>query len=108
MTREKDDLFVNKQTLDLSKVGKLVIKMGLFGSSSSDTSGDYSASKLRTPSYSSELDLSSDGGSSSLGATSSLDLAGGDLQAGLQIEQQKATLMSQVLSFSYSLGFFQS
>ena len=72
--------------------------MGLFGSSG-DTGGSSSndfASKLRTPSYSE--DLSSDPAASSFGggATSSLDLAGGDLQKGLQIEQQKAELMSQV------------
>merc|ERR1711881_819378 len=78
------------------------IDMGLFGSSSGDTSsggglnfgsgGDY-GSKLRTPSYSSgEFDLDSAGG----GATSSLDLAGGDFQKGLQLEQQKANLMTQI------------
>ena len=72
--------------------------MGLFGSSG-DTGGSSSseyASKLRTPSYSE--DLSSDPAASSFGggATSTLDLAGGDLQKGLQIEQQKAELMSQV------------
>ena len=70
--------------------------MGLFGSSGDTglnlggSSGDY-GSKLRSPSM--ELDLSSD---PAAGATSSLDLAGGDFEKGLQIEQQKATLTSQV------------
>ncbi len=69
--------------------------MGLFGSSG-DSSSDY-GSKLRTPSYSGELDLSSDPAGSSFGDSSStLDLVGGDLQQGLQLEQQKATLMNQV------------
>ena len=72
--------------------------MVLFGGSSGDTGGNY-GSKLRTPSYSSELDLSSDPAASfgaSGGSLDSLELAGGDLQKGLQIEQQKATLMTQV------------
>ena len=72
--------------------------MGLFGSSGDTgsgglnlgSSGDY-GSKLRSPSM--ELDLSSD---PAAGATSSLDIAGGDFEKGLQIEQQKATLTSQV------------
>ena len=75
--------------------------MGLFGSSSGDTSsstlnlgtgGDY-GSKLRSPS--SEVDLSFDPAAST-GASSTMDLVGGDFEKGLQIEQQKATLMSQV------------
>ena len=68
--------------------------MGLFGSSGVDSSGssgeDY-ASKNRTPSYSTESDFGAGGG-----ALNSLDLAGGDFEKGLQIEQQKATLMTQV------------
>merc|ERR1712150_443117 len=54
------------------------------------SSGDY-GSKLRSPSM--DLDLSSD---PAAGATSSMDLAGGDFEKGLQIEQQKATLTSQI------------
>ena len=72
--------------------------MGLFGSSgdTGGTGGGDFGSKLRTPSYSE--DLTSDPAASSFGGggSSSLDLAGGDLQKGLQIEQQKAELMSQV------------
>ena len=77
--------------------------MGLFGGSSSDTAGfggssDNYGSKLRTPSYSSEFDSTGDSalGGALGGATSSMDLAGGDFEKGLQIEQQKATLMTQV------------
>ena len=77
--------------------------MGLFGSSgdTGGSSGGEFASKLRTPSYSE--DLTSDPAASSFGggAASSLDLAGGDLQKGLQIEQQKAELMSQVITQSF-------
>ena len=77
--------------------------MGLFGSSgdTGGSSGSEFASKLRTPSYSE--DLTSDPAASSFGggAASSLDLAGGDLQKGLQIEQQKAELMSQVITQSF-------
>merc|ERR1719282_981454 len=72
--------------------------MGLFGSSgdTGGTGGGDFGSKLRTPSYSE--DLTSDPAASSFGGggSSSLDLAGGDLQKGLQIEQQKAELMSQI------------
>ena len=80
--------------------------MGLFGGSSSDTAGfggssDNYGSKLRTPSYSSEFD--STGDSALGGATSSMDLAGGDFEKGLQIEQQKATLMTQV-NFYWSMN----
>ena len=82
--------------------------MGLFGGSSSDTAGfggssDNYGSKLRTPSYSSEFDSTGDSalGGALGGATSSMDLAGGDFEKGLQIEQQKATLMTQV-------NFYQS
>ena len=73
--------------------------MGLFGQSSAgDTSsglnlgtgGDY-GSKMRSPSFG-DLDLSSDPSAGS----SNLDLAGGDFAKGIQLEQQKATLMSQV------------
>merc|ERR1739844_651301 len=79
-------------------------KMGLFGSSgvdSSGSSGDTFGSKLRTPSYSTgESDFGSE--SSSFGAdggsSNSMNLAGGDFEKGLQIEQQKATLMTQVLA----------
>ena len=78
--------------------------MGLFGSSgvdSSGSSGDTFGSKLRTPSYSTgESDFGSE--SSSFGADggslNSMSLAGGDFEKGLQIEQQKATLMTQVLA----------
>ena len=72
--------------------------MGLFGGSSADTGfggSDNYGSKLRTPSYSSEFD-STEGSALGGGATSSMDLAGGDFEKGLQIEQQKATLMTQV------------
>jgi len=76
--------------------------MGLFGSSgvdSSGSSGDTFGSKLRTPSYSTgESDFGSE--SSSFGADggslNSMNLAGGDFEKGLQIEQQKATLMTQL------------
>ena len=68
--------------------------MSLFGSSGGDTGGgDPYASKLRSPS-SQELDLSLDSG-----ATSSFGSSGGahgDLETRIQIEQQKAQLMSQV------------
>ena len=71
--------------------------MGIFGGSGDTGSSDY-GSKLRTPSYSTELDLSSDpSGNAGLGR-STLDMAGGDLEAGLQIEQGKAQLMSQVIN----------
>ena len=81
--------------------------MVLFGGSSGgDTSGSDFGSKLRTPSYSSELDLSSDPASTSMGGGSldSFELAGGDLQKSMQIEQQKATLMSQVRNLSKISG----
>ena len=74
--------------------------MGLFSSSSGDTSGstlnlgtggNYD-SKLRSPS--SEVDLSFDHAGST--GRSSLDSVGGDVQMGLQAEQQKANMMSQV------------
>ena len=70
--------------------------MGLFGGSDSlnlGTGGDY-GSKLR--SSSTELDLSSDPADSSFGAASTLDLAGGDFQKSLQIEQQKGELLNQI------------
>ena len=75
--------------------------MGLFGSSgvdSSGSSGENYESKLRTPSYSTESDFGSEpaGFGAGGGALNSMDLAGGDFEKGLQIEQQKATLMTQV------------
>ena len=76
--------------------------MGLFGSSgvdSSGSSGDNFGSKLRTPSYSTgESDYGSESSSFGAdgGALNSMSLAGGDFEKGLQIEQQKATLMTQV------------
>ena len=70
--------------------------MGLWGSNDDSSVG---GSKLRTPSYSSEFDLSSDAAGGGIGATSTLDLAGGDFQKGLQLEQQKANLMTQACDF---------
>merc|ERR1712083_777961 len=76
-------------------------KMGLFGSSGVDSSGSSSdtfGSKLRTPSYSTESDFGSESSSFGAdgGALNSMNLAGGDFEKGLQIEQQKATLMTQI------------
>ena len=72
--------------------------MGLFGSSgdTGGTSGGDFGRKLRRPSYSEYMTREPAASSFGGGASSSLDLAGGDLQKGLQIEQQKAELMSQV------------
>jgi len=75
--------------------------MGLFGGSSSGSGDtDSFASKLRTPSGG-ELDLSFDTGASSIGSGDplggGLGMGGdGDFQAKVQMETQKAQLMTQI------------